>query len=134
MRRLEAAATCLFCPDGLRQQAREQILLETSHWSVMPNKFPYRGTSFHLLVIPHQHAADIIDLEPSSQCDFWSVLAIMRERFDLKHYGLGIRNGDCKLTGATVAHVHAHVVVGDDSSESEIMMRFSSRSTLRRPS
>ena len=126
MRQLEAAGICLFCPDGLRQQAPEQILWEADHWWVISNKFPYRGTSLHLLVIPHEHASDMIDLDPVSQSDFWNVLALIRERFDLKHYGLGVRNGNCRFTGATVAHVHAYILVGDENSGTEIRMRFSS--------
>ena len=54
---------------------------------------------------------------------------MIREQFDLKYYGLGVRNGDCKFTGATIAHVHAHVLVGDAGSADEVpvRMRFSSR-------
>jgi ATP adenylyltransferase len=129
MQRLQAAGLCLFCPEGLRWHARQRILWETSHWTVMPNEFPYRGTSLHLLLVPHEHANDILDLGSASQRDFWNALAMIRERFDLKHYGLGIRNGDCRFTGATVTHVHAHVLVGDTASATEVpvRMRFSSR-------
>jgi diadenosine tetraphosphate (Ap4A) HIT family hydrolase len=54
---------------------------------------------------------------------------LIRERFDLDHYGLGVRNGNCSFTGATIAHVHAHILVGDPSLEPEVpvRMRFSSR-------
>ena len=50
-------------------------------------------------------------------------------RFGLGHYGLGVRNGNCSFTGATIAHVHAHVLVGDPDAEPEVpvRMRFSSR-------
>jgi diadenosine tetraphosphate (Ap4A) HIT family hydrolase len=45
----------------------------------------------------------------------------------LRHYGLGIRNGDCRFTGATIEHVHAHVLVGsDEEGEPPVRMRFSS--------
>jgi len=127
MQQLESAGLCLFCPDGLRQFVGQQVLWETRYWSVVPNKFPYHGTGLHLLLVPHEHANDILDLEPASQHDFWNVLATVRGRFDLKHYGLGIRNGDCRFTGATVAHIHAHVLVGDTTSADEVRMRFSSR-------
>jgi ATP adenylyltransferase len=133
MQELEAAGLCLFCPDGLQQQPRQRILWETAHWTVTPNEFPYKGTALHLLVVPHEHATDLLDLSSASQLDFWNALAMIRERFDLNYYGLGVRNGDCQFTGATIAHVHAHVIVGDTGSADEVpvRMRFSSRPLMQ---
>jgi diadenosine tetraphosphate (Ap4A) HIT family hydrolase len=129
MRQLEAQGVCLFCPDGLRNQAMQQILLQTSHWTVTPNVFPYPGTIAHLLLVPHQHAADLLDLDEDVRQDFWPALASVRRRYDLRYYGLGVRNGDCRYTGATIRHVHAHVLVGDPGPQSAevVRMRFSSR-------
>ena len=129
MQRLEAAGICLFCPDGLSQNGRDRALWRTSHWSVMPNEFPYEGTSLHLMLIPHQHVGDLIDLAPPAQQDFWNVLAMVHERYDLRYYGLGARNGDCRYTGATIAHLHVHILVADVTTPAEIpvRMRFSSR-------
>jgi diadenosine tetraphosphate (Ap4A) HIT family hydrolase len=71
----------------------------------------------------------MLDLDDESLGDFWNALKMIRERFDLTHYGLGIRNGNCSFTGATISHVHAHVLVGDPALNPEIpvRMRFSSR-------
>ena len=54
--------------------------------------------------------------------------AVAREH-QLSYYGLGVRNGDCRYTGATIAHVHAHVLVGDAGAGDAppVRMRFSSR-------
>jgi diadenosine tetraphosphate (Ap4A) HIT family hydrolase len=129
MRRLEAAGTCLFCPAELRAHARQEVILETAHWAVTPNAFPYAGTRLHLLVVPHQHVNDMLDLGDAALADFWATLRTVRARFGLEYYGLGVRNGNCSFTGATIAHVHAHVVVGDPSLDPEVpvRMRFSSR-------
>ena len=129
MRRLEAAGICVFCPDGLRRDGRDRVLARTSHWSVVPNEFPYEGTSLHLMLIPDQHVRDMTDLDKAAQQDFWNALAMVHERYDLKHYGLGVRNGDCRFTGATVAHTHVHLLVADVQSPVEVpvRMRFSSR-------
>jgi diadenosine tetraphosphate (Ap4A) HIT family hydrolase len=101
---------------------------------VTPNAFPYQGTKLHLLVVPHQHANDMLDLDDEALGDFWTALRLIRERFGLDHYGLGARNGNCSFTGATIAHVHAHVVVGDPALDPEVpvRMRFSSRPDLPR--
>lgn len=129
MRRLEAAGICLFCPASLREHASQEIAFETRHWSVTPNAFPYRGTRLHLLIVPHQHASDLLDLGDEALADFWAALRQVREQYGLDYYGLGVRNGNCSFTGATIAHVHAHVLVGDPESEPEVpvRMKFSSR-------
>jgi ATP adenylyltransferase len=133
MERLEAAGICLFCPDELRVHAHQEVLWETEHWTVTPNKFPYAGTRLHLLLVPHAHAGDLLDLDAEVQQDFWTALRSIRDRYDLRHYGLGSRNGDCRFTGATITHVHAHVLVGDPTAEPEVpvRMRLSSRPAAR---
>lgn len=128
MRSLEARGLCLFCPDGLRRHQRQQILFSTRHWDVTPNEFPYQGTALHLLLVPHEHAGDLLDLPAEAQQDFWTALGLVRERYQLRYYGLGVRNGDCRYTGATIRHVHAHVLVGDPGTAAgPVRMRFSSR-------
>jgi ATP adenylyltransferase len=129
MRRLDAEGVCLFCPEGLARHARQQVLFRTRHWTVTPNEFPYPGTSLHLLLVPDQHAADLLDLTEEVRQDFWQALRAVADRHQLGHYGLGVRNGDCRFTGATIAHVHAHVLVGDTHAPGAppVRMRFSSR-------
>jgi diadenosine tetraphosphate (Ap4A) HIT family hydrolase len=129
MRRLEASGVCLFCPDGLASQAGQQVVLQTRYWTVTPNEFPYPGTVLHLLLVPRQHVADLLDLDEVSRRDFWTALASVRDRYGLGYYGLGVRNGDCRFTGATIRHVHAHVLVGDTDPDNAavVRMRFSSR-------
>jgi ATP adenylyltransferase len=127
MRRLEAAGVCLFCPDELARHARAAGFLHTRHWTVLPNDFPYAGTSLHLLLVPRQHAGDLLELDALAQADFFAALAAARDRYGLGHYGLGVRNGDCRYTGATIAHLHAHVVVAPPEPETAVRMRFSAR-------
>jgi ATP adenylyltransferase len=129
MRELEARGLCLFCPDGLREHNRQRVLRETRHWTITPNEFPYPGTALHLLLVPHQHVGDLVDLDPEAQADFFTALRWVRDHYELTHYGLGVRNGDCRYTGATIRHVHAHVLVGDPATQPEVpvRMRFSSR-------
>ena len=128
MARLDAAGICLFCPEHLASHPQQRILLATEHWSVTPNEFPYEGASLHLLLVPHQHARDLLELSNEVRSDFWVALAATAKAFQIRHYGLGIRNGACHRTGATIAHVHAHVLVGsDEPGAPPVRMRFSAR-------
>jgi len=126
MAKLDAAGICLFCPEYLARQEEQRIVLSTRHWTVTPNRFPYTGTSLHMLLIPDQHAPGLLELSDEVRADFWVALAAVAEASELRYYGLGVRNGDCRFTGATVEHVHAHVLVGpEDDSAPAVRMRFS---------
>ena len=103
MARLDAAGICLFCPEHLASHPQQRILLSTGHWSITPNEFPYEGTRLHLLLVPHQHAGDLLELSDEVRSDFWVALAATRAAYGIRHYGLGVRNGDCHFTGATIA-------------------------------
>lgn len=129
MRRLEAAGLCLFCPEGLSSRPDRPVLFRTQHWIALPNDFPYAGTRLHVLLVPGQHVGDVLDLDAAAQADFWAALGQVRERYGLTYYALGMRNGDCRYTAASIVHVHAHVMVGDPATEPEvpIRMRLSSR-------
>jgi diadenosine tetraphosphate (Ap4A) HIT family hydrolase len=128
MRRLDAAGICLFCPEHLPSHPRQQVLASTRHWTATANEFPYQGTSLHLLLVPHQHAETLLDLPAAARADFWQALAAVVEKYQLTHYGLGVRNGDCLFTGATIAHVHAHVLVPSGAAgDPPVRMRFSGR-------
>jgi len=122
---LQAAGVCVFCPEHLDQE----VLHRTAHWTVTPNEFPYRGTRLHLLLVPDAHVTDLLDLSPAAQADFWVALGWARQRYALSFYGLGARCGDCGCTGATIEHVHAHVIVGDvdDPDHEPVRMKFSQR-------
>jgi ATP adenylyltransferase len=127
MRALEAAGVCLFCPQSVT--ARDDALLRTAHWTVLPNDFPYRGTKLHLLLVPQAHVADLVDLPPAAQADLWPTLAWARDHFHLDYYGLGARNGDPRFTGGTVEHLHLHLLVGDvaDPGHQPVRLKLSSR-------
>jgi ATP adenylyltransferase len=113
MEDLEARGVCLFCPENLVSEESQEVVLSSPHWLVTPNEYPYAGTKLHLLMIPKQHASDLLDLSPDALSDFWTVLGQLRETYHLDYYGLGARNGDCSFTGGTIEHVHVHVIVGD---------------------
>ena len=129
MRRLEADGVCLFCPEQLAADPDQVVVHRTAHWTVTPNRFPYAGTTLHLMLVPDEHVVDMIDLSPAAREDFWSALAWIRERYELTYYGLAARNGDPRFTGGTIRHLHIHVVVGDveDPDFEPIRVRMSSR-------
>jgi ATP adenylyltransferase len=111
MREMEEAGICIFCPQHL--PTYRPIVHRTAHWTITTNAFPYRGTQLHYLLLPDEHVVDLVDLSSEAQADFWTALRWARDEQGLAYYGLASRNGDCAYTGATIRHVHVHLVQGD---------------------
>jgi ATP adenylyltransferase len=117
MEELEAAGICMFCPQHLTAPDEQPVLQELEHWIITPNRFPYLDTELHLLLVPREHVTDMADLSEAAQLGFFQTLAWIRQKYELRHYGLAIRNGDCARTGGTIRHLHAHLVVGQAGGE-----------------
>lgn len=129
MLRLEEAGTCIFCPEELAKDPHQRIVHRTPLWTVTPNEFPYRGTRLHLLLVPNEHVTDMLDLSAEAKVDLWAALAWIRAEYGLAFYSLLARNGACEFTGATVRHVHLHLVQGDvdDPGHEPVRTKLSSR-------
>ncbi|MFE3186561.1 HIT family protein [Streptomyces violascens] len=129
MIRLEDAGTCIFCPGHLASNPERNISFQTEWWSVTENKFPYPDARVHLLLIPTLHVSDLLDLPDAARTDLWVALDRARQAHGLDFYGLGVRCGDCRFTGGTIAHLHIHVIAGDvdDPGHQPVSLKLSSR-------
>jgi diadenosine tetraphosphate (Ap4A) HIT family hydrolase len=127
MRRLEGEGVCLFCPEYL--STSPEVLHRTAGWTVVPNRYPYRETRLHLLLVPDEHVTDMAELSELAQRDFWAVLRWAKLHYGLAHYGLAARNGDSEYTGGTIRHLHIHLLQGDvdDPAHQGVRVRLSSR-------
>jgi ATP adenylyltransferase len=133
MRRLEREGICLFCEPHLLVDPAQRVIHRTKWWSATPNRYPYRGTKFHLLLVPAPHVSDFLELPDEALADFWRALLWIRRTFALEYYGLGVRCGDCQNTGGTIQHLHVHVIVGnvEDPGHEPVRFKLSSRSSFR---
>jgi diadenosine tetraphosphate (Ap4A) HIT family hydrolase len=133
MRRHEQAGVCLFCPPYL--ETVQRVVHRGPLWTVTTNKFPYTNTRLHLLLVPDEHVTDMTGLTEESRREFWAVLQWVVSHYALSYYGLAVRNGDCAYTGATIAHLHVHLLQGDPDAPDRpgVRVRLSSRPEPDRP-
>ncbi len=113
MVRLESEGVCIFCPQHYGREGGKVILHANDTWSVAANDYPYSGTKHHLLLLPHDHVTSMAELSPAARDGFWEILDRVRDDFGLDYFGLGSRNGDPRFTGATIMHLHVHIIVAD---------------------
>jgi diadenosine tetraphosphate (Ap4A) HIT family hydrolase len=103
---------CPFCPEVFPGVWHKNPILKTkNNWLITRNMYPYTNTQEHFLIVGTRHIEQIDKL---SQKDLNSILSLSRwvtSKFNLPGGMLAMRFGDTQYTGATVVHLHAHLVV-----------------------
>jgi diadenosine tetraphosphate (Ap4A) HIT family hydrolase len=111
---------CPFCRKHFEQNHAAPIIRETRHWILTRNDYPYDGVKTHLLLVHKKHVESVSQVSPAAMKDLGTILGWIEDRFKIRGGTLLLRFGDMKYTGATIAHLHAHVVSGvKESGKSE---------------
>lgn len=104
---------CPFCPEHLRRFHEKLILHETKNWLVTENDTPYEGARLHVLVISRPHRRRIKDLPMTAWAELGMIFGWIEDHYSIASGAIGMRFGDIPDNGASVDHLHAHVVVAD---------------------
>lgn len=117
IKKIAQDGVCPFCPEHLAKYHKRPIE-ERGPWLVTDNMYPYKPTKHHRLIIHREHITHIDQVAPHS----WHVLmeTLLEEAAKNKITGgtLIMRFGDTKFTGASVSHLHAHIVQSDPDDPS----------------
>lgn len=100
----ERSGKCPFCP------VSETILDCFGGWVVTANRFPYEEAAVHLLLIPERHITELGELMAA---DVEAVLTLARRAVQgllIPGGALFLRFGDTSYTGATIRHLHLHLI------------------------
>lgn len=124
MEEIEDNQECPFCPDALHKYHKQPILRQGEHWTLTPNQWPYDNTRVHLLAIAAYHAETIQELRPGSFDELQDHFAWAEQEFKIAAGGLAMRFGDTRKSGATVQHLHSHLIVPNDDIPQGEKVRF----------
>lgn len=112
---------CPFCEEHLMNHHTEPILHKGEHWLVTKNAWPYEGTKHHFLLISRTHIENIEDISSDAWTELHKHWGTLKKEHSFEGGTFFVRSGNIKMTGATVRHLHANIVVGkkrDDKTES----------------
>lgn len=104
------AGTCPFCPDTFLWHPWP-ILHRIGNWFITRSGWPYENAEHHFLIIGNEHITSKVEMSSEfddqavNQLVWWAV-----QTFDLRGYGLISRSGETNHTGATVQHLHFHLI------------------------
>ncbi len=109
IKEIASEKVCPFCPETFKWHTKP-ILKYVGDWFITENFNPYKSTEFHFLIISKRHNENFSDL---SQIDWKSVSSLCNwaiKEYKIKGGGLTMRFGDTHYTGATIKHIHFHLI------------------------
>ena len=109
LRRVEKEGKCPFCPDNFRYHPKP-ILKKTKKWFITKNTWPYKNAAYHFLIISKNHREKLQELSLGDWGEVHSLADWAIEKYKIAGGGLTVRFGDTKFTGATVCHLHFHLI------------------------
>ncbi|MDD3531218.1 MAG: hypothetical protein PHV99_01345 [Candidatus Pacebacteria bacterium] len=100
---------CPFCPENFKYH-KKPILKKMKGWILTENSWPYKNAEKHFLLIAIKHKETLSDLSAE---DFDAILRLSRwavRTYKIQGGALALRFGETNFTGATVSHLHAHLI------------------------
>jgi len=110
---------CPFCPDNFKYH-KKPILKEHQGWLATENSWPYNNTKHHFIFIAKEHKENFSDL---TDADFQAIRFLINwiiDKYKIKGGGLTLRFGEQTFTGATVSHLHFHLIVPQLNNETKL--------------
>ncbi len=124
MKDIQDNQECPFCPENLEKYHKQPIFIKGAHWILTRNQWPYENTDQHLLAIARYHAETFTDLPKGSFDELQEQISWAVSEFQIAAGGLAMRFGDVSRNGATVRHLHAHLIVPKPNLSAEDKVRF----------
>lgn len=107
---IQETGKCPFCPENFLYH-KKPVLNKNGGWIITQSSWPYPNAKYHFLLIPEKHKEELGEFDSS---DLGAILKLANwviEKYKIKGGGLSLRFGDSLYTGASVCHLHFHLLV-----------------------
>lgn len=100
---------CPFCKENLKYHHKPE-LKRKANWFLTENSWPYENTRYHLIILGDEHKESFSeltkkDLEEVAYLTRWAI-----KKYNIKGGALTMRFGEIDVTGASVSHLHFHLI------------------------
>lgn len=125
MEQIAAHGDCPFCPEHLAKYHRNPIIRSGENWLITENQWPYEHTRVHMLAIAAYHAESIDELRTGAFEELGDHFRWASKEYGIQAGGIAMRFGsDITSNGATVRHLHAHLIQPDPNRPEGAKVRF----------
>lgn len=117
MRSIEGRGICFMCNEHVQEFYDESgdLLHAGEFVNLVRNQFPYEQAALHYLLIPKRHVTTLAELDIPEFQEMLEIAQAVEQNENLQGGGLAMRFGNPELTGATVSHLHMHLLVADEN-------------------
>ncbi|QQS19564.1 HIT domain-containing protein [Candidatus Saccharibacteria bacterium] len=124
MQNIKEAEVCPFDEEHLAKYHKLPVLRQGKYWSITANQWPYEYTQIHLLAIARKHVESIEQLPDGAGEELFGHVSWAIKKYHVDFGGLAMRFGDVKHNGASVNHLHAHLIVPNKDKPADAKVRF----------
>ena len=110
---------CPFCREHISKYHKNPILYEGKFWILTDNMYPYQNTKYHFLLIHKDHIENFSEITTDSWLELQDICKLEINNRKIAGGSFFMRFGDTQYTGATVSHLHAHIVSRDLNTNSK---------------
>ena len=107
--KIASTGKCPFCKEDFKYHEKP-VFKQRNGWFLTENSWPYKNSYHHLIIIGDKHKEKFSEI---TKKDFEAVSYLTRwaiKKYKIKGGGFAMRFGDTNFTGATVAHLHFHII------------------------
>jgi len=100
---------CPFCKENFKYH-KKPVFKKKGKWFITNNSWPYKNTEHHLIILGDEHKEDFSELTLK---DFESIKFLANwaiKNWKIRGGALAMRFGNTDYTGASVSHLHFHII------------------------
>lgn len=113
LEKIKKDGVCPFCEKNFKYHPKE-IHFKTKYWIVTDNAWPYDTTKHHFLMVYRpKHICHIYDLPKEAILDKHKIEKKLCKKYNINGGTILMRFGSSEDTGASVEHIHFHIIVPD---------------------
>ncbi|PIR44412.1 MAG: hypothetical protein COV10_04715 [Candidatus Vogelbacteria bacterium CG10_big_fil_rev_8_21_14_0_10_51_16] len=108
---------CPFCPEQLANFHKQPVEIDGIYWLATKNQYPYTCVRHHLLLIHKAHIEHVEELSPEAWVELKEIITKLNRGREIAGGTFMLRFGETTYTGASVTHLHAHIIQSDPDHE-----------------
>lgn len=115
---------CPFCPENLKSYHKNPLLISGRYWIATKNQWPYKHTKYHFLFIHRTHVESIDELKPKEADELFLMAQKLTKKYKVRSGGFCMRFGHLGKNGASVRHLHAHLISAKENLKDDEHIKF----------
>jgi diadenosine tetraphosphate (Ap4A) HIT family hydrolase len=119
MEELAAKGLCFLCSEQTVSISENSIEYSNSMWHVKKNDFPNDGAVLQLLIFTKDHLNSPTQLTSEGWVMLGDAVNWVVSNYGIPGGTFFMRFGDGKYNSSTIAHLHAHIIVGIAQNEND---------------